>query len=444
MGMREVRLLPNGAKQFPILPILNHRLWLSLRHPHMESTPPRGISDGVYRCLPPWHPDDPADTRASAKKLYLATGPKLGEKSGGYNSWNSANAVVSKSPGATAPRYDNWRELVDAWQAGCDRGEHDHDVDPKVLILEAARSKRRVVAAISGVVKNSTPSSPSPKSKADRSASNTPTARLPAVSRSRLTSVSTSASSSAAAPLSPSLSASLSTLTLSETPTRGSRARQHPVPPSLRSYGLRWGENSGLVCGSLEEADRLYGDLDLAGLAPRMLTTGSFIDAACFAEGFSLTATGEEAGRRARWIATQQDEHQGQLEAERRRREEYEKEARVRAAGKQNRARRRRVVKEAYELRQWEEVARLRQRVARLEAEAAGGEFEGSSSYESLDEEALEAEGTTYSGYDTDDVVSEVESRKEDPKHWRTMGAAWGGLLYRTDDEYAHLHRVVQ
>ncbi|KAJ7665857.1 hypothetical protein DFH06DRAFT_1127059 [Mycena polygramma] len=70
--------------------------------------------------------DNPADTRAGATKLYLATGPTLGEKSGGYNSWNSANSVISGARGATAPGYKNWRDLVTAWQGGCDRGEHDH------------------------------------------------------------------------------------------------------------------------------------------------------------------------------------------------------------------------------------------------------------------------------------------------------------------------------
>jgi hypothetical protein len=68
-----------------------------------------------------------------------------------------------------------------------------------------------------------------------------------------------------------------------------------------------------------------------------------------------------------------------------------------------------------------EELARLRHRVARLETGLIEADWEGSSSFESLDAEEGASE---YDGWSTDDIKSMVVMRWEDPKHWRRrMGA---------------------
>jgi hypothetical protein len=104
------------------------------------------------------------------------------------------------------------------------------------------------------------------------------------------------------------------------------------------------------------------------------------------------------------------------------------------------RARRRRhAIREIYRLRQEEEVARLQHHIKKLTAELAGEEC-GSSSFELLDSEAKQREERGYTDDDTDDILSEVEARKDLGKTWRTWCAAEGGLFYRQLDELSHLY----
>ncbi|KAJ7216210.1 hypothetical protein C8J57DRAFT_1538021 [Mycena rebaudengoi] len=96
-----------------------------------EAALPRGEMDGKYHCFPPWRPDDAAATRRDVCKIYLATGASLKRnEAGAYNSWNSANTVISGKSSATAPLQTSWRSAVEAWQVGCDHGRHAHPVDP--------------------------------------------------------------------------------------------------------------------------------------------------------------------------------------------------------------------------------------------------------------------------------------------------------------------------
>ncbi|KAJ7620527.1 hypothetical protein DFH06DRAFT_1144057 [Mycena polygramma] len=443
---------------------------------------PLGDPDGAFRCLPPWHPDNPNDKRGAARKLYLATGPTLGQRAGAYNSWNSANAVVSGASGATAPSFGDWTGLVDAWQGGCGRGEHGHPVDPAVQRIadgEGSPQRRRggahlrspidlsprapqtasPLASVSPSARRAVPAgapsapkiakSPGPSSERSRIVAATPSAPTTPITSSlaatSLTATSPTATSSAYGVPAATSSASSTSTPRSLISSARSRARapttplRAPLPATLpvpsaadipdgfvplgpRTYAIRWSKQ-GVVCGSPEDAEKLYRELEDAGALPRMLSTWSFADAACFAEGFSPALPAEEADLRAQWIASQPP-------------------VRVRVnAGERERERRRRVVAEAYALRGEEELARLRQRVARLEAELAGKEWTGSSSFESLDEEAAEREEEGYESKDTDDIVSEVEARKGNMKNWRLECAAVGGSSYRKDDAFAHTHR---
>ncbi|KAJ7601646.1 hypothetical protein DFH06DRAFT_1352340 [Mycena polygramma] len=409
----------------------------------MEPTKPCGFPDGEYRCLPPWHPDSPTDKRAdSGKKMYLATGPDLGEEAGAYNSWTSANRVVSGSRGATAPGFLRWSDLTAAWQVGCGRGEHDHPTDPQVQRRADGESRPARHHGSHRKASSSQPGSatlPSPLPKvlphappsiaartpgstpdvAARTPNSTPAPRSTTAPRSTAPSSRsrTAPSSATASSLTAASSYSSSTLPI---PSAGEIPEVLP-PLHPRSYGIRWGAQ-GMVCGSPEDAEAVYRELEEQGAAPRMLTTVSFVDAACFAEGFSPALPRAEAELRAEWLASQPAQRQRERESA-------------------NARRRRRIVAEAYSLRDQEQLARLRQRVVRLEAELAGQDWDGSSSFESLDSEALEREADGYGGHNTDDIVSEVEGRKESPKNWRMLAATCGGLLCRVEDELAHKHR---
>ncbi|KAJ7480364.1 hypothetical protein B0H11DRAFT_2233493 [Mycena galericulata] len=257
---------------------------------------PLGAAGGAYLCIPPWHPDNLRDTPQAAKKLYLATGPDLGNAVGAYNSWTSANRVISGSRGATAPWFSNWEDLLVSWQAGCSRGDHGHPSGPdyprattaSVPTAPATPSRRRTATiTIGDRVYEDLPYSVSPSSM--RRSGTTPTASAsPSQSRGG-----GSASSTARAP----------------SQSRGSAWREatHSTPFS-RVYGVRWNEE-GVVLSVLDEAIELFDELDSLGLRPRMLTSCSSVDAACFAEGFSPTLPGSEAQRRRAWIEVQQDAH---------------------------------------------------------------------------------------------------------------------------------------
>ncbi|KAJ7475083.1 hypothetical protein B0H11DRAFT_2235723 [Mycena galericulata] len=287
-----------------------------------------------YRCQPPWHPDDPRDLPRAAKKLYLATGPELGTSAGAYNSWPSANRVISGSRGASAPLVPSWDELVVIWQVGCAKGEHEHPSGPP-----SPRTNANLVAAAS-------PATPAPRSRVYDDVRKSPTATrgTPASYPTRSTSsprfqtptASGARTARGYSPLSPSPSPSTAGFS-----SQGSaRVAEERGPPAARSYGVRWQEK-GMVLGSFVEAMEVYEALDSQGLCPRMLTTCSSADAVSFAEGFSTTAGGPEALSRREKIESQEDAH--------------------RARGAQDGER-------VATLQEWEEIRLLRERLAQLES----------------------------------------------------------------------------
>jgi hypothetical protein len=152
-----------------------------------------------------------------------------------------------------------------------------------------------------------------------------------------------------------------------------------------------------------------------------MLTTGSFVEASCFAEGFSPSEPSEEAEARKRWIASEEKKHRAKIlehHAARRRAEEERGEV---EREERRRVRRHGLLEEVQSLSVEEELGRLRHRVARLEVGLAGADWDGSSSFEALD---AEEDASEYDGWSTDGIKSMVEVRRVDPKHWRTRMAA--------------------
>ncbi|KAJ7120551.1 hypothetical protein C8R43DRAFT_959794 [Mycena crocata] len=234
----------------------------SPRRARASSGLPCGPPDGRYRCFPPWHGDTPRETAASYTKLYLATGPELGNDSGVYTSWNTASPIISGSRGAAAPSHPSWHSTVLTWQGGCDRGEHAHDSISQDGAVPVTPS-RTVPITMGGRLHPAVPASTPPRRSAPPP---TPSPAQPPRTQN------VTPASPVAGPL---------------------------RPP--RYYGVRWGD-LGYVCVSLEEAQDLYGQLERQGISPCMLTTGSFMDAACFADGFSPTCPTEESEERTAWM----------------------------------------------------------------------------------------------------------------------------------------------
>ncbi|KAJ7507624.1 hypothetical protein B0H11DRAFT_2218459 [Mycena galericulata] len=272
-------------------------------------------SVGLYRCLPPWHPDNPSETRHGSKKFYLATGPDLGDSAGVYTSWNSANRVISGSRGATAPTFSKWDDLVIVWQVSCAQGEHGHPSGPDSPRLAgmllaptpAPPGHRTGTLTVGGRVYENVPISThtsSPRRRGGNSlpAPASPTKRTsmpqpPARGAAPTPSPSPFARSSAATGTWSSTSAAAGATATSASPARGGLAS--------RTYGIRWGDE-GAVVTSFDQAIGLYDKLEGEGLRPRMLISRSSVEAVSFAEGFSLMFPDPEAQRRHEWMEAQE------------------------------------------------------------------------------------------------------------------------------------------
>ncbi|KAJ7273987.1 hypothetical protein C8J57DRAFT_1506105 [Mycena rebaudengoi] len=432
-----------------------------------STTAPSVWHNGTFLCLPPWFPDDPSSTRAAATKVYLVTGRAVPQaRRGVYDSWNSASAIVSGVSGAAAPGYSGWAAAVAVWQAGCAQGDHPHGVDPRhVRLSDAAtspllraeraggRARRQHTTVMRGIADARDLSPPPSPSEIEAAAAphtpvrkKAPCTRLdptpspseieaaavphtPArkkVPRTRLDPTPSSSVISSLAPSTPSAPA-IPPLSAPTTPAKPSSSRcrgkytpsQLPTPaaaevldwgrvhetPGLRYYGIRWG-GVGVVLGSPKDADELFTTRQAQGDNPRMLTTGSFVDATTFAEGFPFGGPPGEEAQRLRWIEENLADLRPKIEAERERRAQLMEQQQV---------------------------------IAHLQAELDGEEYEGSSSFESLFEEEIDKELMGYGGDSTDDIASEIEACKDDPKKWRNELRASGGGWYRKQDELAHL-----
>ncbi|KAJ7467754.1 hypothetical protein B0H11DRAFT_2239169 [Mycena galericulata] len=68
---------------------------------------------------------DPGATGVALSKYYLLTGVQS-QFAGAYGSWQTADALYKKNPGATVKGYSavEWPLLESAWHAACERGEH--------------------------------------------------------------------------------------------------------------------------------------------------------------------------------------------------------------------------------------------------------------------------------------------------------------------------------
>ncbi|KAJ7281710.1 hypothetical protein C8J57DRAFT_1219546 [Mycena rebaudengoi] len=387
-----------------------------------------------------------------------------------------AHCWISGVSKAIAPHYPSWDRVVAAWQVGCTLGGHFHEADPQLKRLtdtvtspslcmwcEAGESQHQhshvmhmAVLVATESLDGSSLMAPTPpssllmasqdsllKGKRGRGCPKPSTALHAASQNSEVStatptssftsSITTSASGTTTLPVrfsaAPYSSTHLPTPTMEELVgatqdmpglrlgiarhlnAEGRVAVAVPlVPAPQRSYGLRCGEED-MVVSSLDEANELFERYQLAGGSPR---------------GFSLVPITVEGARRDKLIMAQLQQErvrQEGLEAARLVEEEEEKQWR----------RCRHAVREAYQLQDVERLARLVQRVARLELERDGGEWEGSSSFETVDEE----EGD-YSGYSMGDVVSEVEAWKRYPKTWRVTRAEEGTCFYRTQDALAY------
>ncbi|KAF8145015.1 hypothetical protein K438DRAFT_1992271 [Mycena galopus ATCC 62051] len=88
------------------------------------------MSSPFYRCEPPFYADPgQPDQPLKGRKLYLVCG-RLVQQPGVYTSWPSADAQYKNVSGATVKSYRDYNELRGAWHARCNKGEHDHPVDP--------------------------------------------------------------------------------------------------------------------------------------------------------------------------------------------------------------------------------------------------------------------------------------------------------------------------
>ncbi|KAJ7659668.1 hypothetical protein DFH06DRAFT_1130438 [Mycena polygramma] len=320
---------------------------------YMEPTLPHGTLDGLYRCLPPWHPDNPADTQGGATKLYLATGPTLREKAGdtilGTAQTQSSLAL------AEPPHLPTKIGVISQGRPAVPRIVPIVSLPKRHNILQHLQHTNRSGALRGDIAE---------PAHLGGDICHWVTLRI----------------------------------ALHLDAVRDIHHGFSCPPRSTAQPSQLWPEvGRGLRLGAAYVDDGLF--------HRRGVLRGG------------LLADSDGGGG---WTSCSLDCH---------------------AAGRASGAAGRRAVATGAR----EAGSSLTTRVVRLEAQAAGGEWEGSlSSFESLDEEALELEEASYSRYNTDDIVSEVESWKENPKQWRMMGAAWGGLVYRRDDKYAHLHRAVQ
>ncbi|KAJ7429400.1 hypothetical protein B0H11DRAFT_2265904 [Mycena galericulata] len=355
-------------------------------HPPMDSKSPS-------RCLPPWFPDDPTLRKEDCHKIYLATGENL-PNAGAYSSWTTAGAIIHGRSSASAPIYHSWEKAVAAWRVLCERGMHDHashspvkGVPPATAVSPSPAARRSTTRSERS--STAAPSTAAPSPGTARTRTNPSILKMPGFSTMPI----------------PPREATTPSPSQRSFPSRTFMSRHGPAivpaPPALRAYAIRWAD-TGVVCGSFGEAKQLYEELDGQGQCPRMLTTPSFVEAACFAEGFSVTEPTEEAQQRKRWVKSQENTHRARMADLHAAREHQLGGERQRAKEQQRAPRRDIVIDEAHELRGEEELARMRHRIARLEAELARVDWAGSSSFESLNEEQEQHERDDYEGYGRD------------------------------------------
>ncbi|KAJ7075438.1 hypothetical protein B0H15DRAFT_806223 [Mycena belliarum] len=258
-------LKPHGRFRF---------LWCIFPHPPLSPKLPKRA---MARCEPPWHPDKEGDDPVLSDKLYLATGPHLGSAAGAYNSWNSAQRVVSGSSGATAPLYTSWDSLVAAWDAGCGKGGHTHTLDGATPRRTAGGGNFTTIS-IGG-----------------RTFENVPV--LPPVRRAASVAPPSPASRAGSGTASGDVKLPRKYKNVPATPTKTKTMRNSAATPaspsSPRAYSVRWDEE-GVVCGSQDEATALYSSLEALGLSPSMMTTTSLVNAANFAEGSGVASLGTQ------------------------------------------------------------------------------------------------------------------------------------------------------